>query len=267
MATTEKNSRIHPTAVIDPRADIHPEAEIGPYVIIDGAVKIGRATRVMAHAYLTGWTEIGEDNTIHMGAVVGHEPQDLEYQGAKTYLKIGDRNIIREHAELHRGTKPESSTIVGDDNFIMNHAHIAHNCEIGNRIIIAGGALLAGYVQVEDSVFISGNCVVHQFTRIGKLAMMRRLTGTGRDVPPFCIMGETQELSAINQIGLERAGYSKDQIREIRRAFSRLFRRRGNLAKAIKELESQGNLSEEVVYMLDFIKSSQRGVCFGPGGK
>jgi UDP-N-acetylglucosamine acyltransferase len=245
MATTEKNSHIHPTAVIDPRADIHPEAEIGPYVIIDGVVKIGRATRVMAHAYLTGWTEIGEDNTIHMGAVVGHEPQDLEYQGAKTYLKI----------------------IVGDDNFIMNHAHIAHNCEIGNRIIIAGGALLAGYVQVEDSAFISGNCVVHQFTRIGKLALMRGLTGAGRDIPPFCIMGETQKLSAINQIGLERAGYSKDQIREIRRAFSRLFRRRGNLAKAIKELESQGNLSEEVVYMLDFIKSSQRGVCFGPGGK
>ena len=111
MIDKDDNSRIHPTAVIDPRAEIHPKAEIGPYVIIDGPVVIGRATRVLAHAYLTGWTEIGEDNVIHMGAVIGHEPQDREYRGARTYLRIGDRNIIREHAEIHRGTKPESSTI------------------------------------------------------------------------------------------------------------------------------------------------------------
>jgi UDP-N-acetylglucosamine acyltransferase len=267
MAATENKSRIHSTAVIDPRADIHPEVEIGPYAIVDGKVKLGRATRVMAHAYLTGWTEIGEGNIIHMGAVIGHEPQDLEYKGARSYLSIGDRNIIREHAEIHRGTKPESSTIIGDDNFIMNHAHIAHNCEIGNKTIIAGGALLAGYVQVEDGAFISGNCVVHQFVRIGKLAFMRGLSRTGRDVPPFCIMDDTHTVRAINQVGLERAGYSKDQIREIRRAFAKLFRRKGNMAETIKELESKSPLSEEVVYMLEFIKSSERGVCFGFGGK
>ncbi len=264
MATSEHT---HPTAVIDPRAEIHPEAEIGPYVIIDGPVGIGRGTRVMAYAYLTGWTEIGEDNSIHMGAVIGHEPQDRDYEGGKTYLRIGHRNTIREHVQIHRGTKPESATIIGDDNFIMNHAHIAHNCKVGNRTVIAGGALLAGYVRVEDEAFISGNCVVHQFVRIGKLAMLRGLSRTSRDVPPFCIMDDTHTLKAVNQVGLERAGYTESEIREIRRAFSRLFRRKGNLAQAINELESEGTLSKEVAYLLDFIKSSERGVCFGPRGR
>ena len=267
MTTSESNSRINATAVIDPRVEIHPEAEIGPYVIIDGSVKIGRGTRVMAHSYLTGWTEIGEDNTIHMGAVIGHEPQDTDYQGGKTYLKIGHRNIIREHAQIHRGTKLESSTIIGNDNFIMNHGHIAHNCEVGNNTVIAGGALLAGYVKVEDGAFISGNCVVHQFVRIGKLAMLRGLSRTSRDVPPFCVMDDTHTVKAINQVGLERAGYGKEEIRQLRKAFSQLFRRKVNLAQAIKELESKNSLSKEVVYLLDFIKSSERGVCFGPRGK
>lgn len=264
MATSE---HMHPTAVIDPRAEIHPEAEIGPYVIIDGPVGIGRGTRVMAYAYLTGWTEIGEDNSIHMGAVIGHEPQDRDYEGGKTYLRIGHRNTIREHVQIHRGTKPESATIIGDDNFIMNHAHIAHNCMVGNRTVIAGGALLAGYVRVEDDAFISGNCVVHQFVRIGKLAMLRGLSRTSRDVPPFCIMDDTHTLKAVNQVGLERAGYTESEIRDIRRAFSRLFRRKGNLAQAINELESEGTLSKEVAYLVDFIKSSERGVCFGPRGR
>lgn len=264
MTTSESNSRINPTAVIDPRAEIHPEAEIGPYVVIDGPIKIGRGTRVMAHSYLTGWTEIGEDNTIHMGTVIGHEPQDTDYKGGKTYLKIGHRNIIREHAQIHRGTILESSTIIGNDNFIMNHGHVAHNCEVGNHTVIAGGALLAGYVKVEDGAFISGNCVVHQFVRIGKFAMLRGLSRTSRDVPPYCIMDGTHTVKAINQVGLERAGYSKETIGEIKRAFSQLFRRKSNLAQAIQELEGKGSLSEEVTYLLDFIKSSERGVCFGP---
>jgi UDP-N-acetylglucosamine acyltransferase len=258
---------IHPTAVIDPKAEIHNEAEIGPYVIIDGEVRIGRGTRIMAHAYLTGWTEIGEDNAIHMGAVIGHEPQDKEYKGDKSYLRIGHRNIIREHVQIHRGTKPESSTIIGNENFFMNHAHIAHNCKVGNGVVIAGGALLAGYVQVEDGAFISGNCVVHQFVRIGKLAMLRGLSRTSRDVPPFCIMDDTHTVKAINQVGLERAGYGEGEIREIKEAFAELFRRKGNLAQAVQELESRVSLTKEVVYLLNFIRSSERGVCFGPRGR
>lgn len=264
MSTTEYQPHIHPSAIVDSGAEIHPEAEIGPYVIIDGPVKIGRGTRVMAHSYLTGWTEIGEDNTIHMGAVIGHEPQDLEYEGGETHLRIGHRNIIREHVQIHRGTILDSATIIGNDNFIMNHGHVAHNCEVGNHTVIAGGALLAGYVKVEDGAFISGNCVVHQFVRIGKFAMLRGLSRTSRDVPPYCIMDGTHTVKAINQVGLERAGYSKEAIGGIKRAFSQLFRRKSNLAQAIQELEGKGSLSEEVTYLLDFIKSSERGVCFGP---
>ena len=261
---SEHKSSIHPTAIIDSKAEIHQGAEIGPYVIVDGPVKVGRGTRVMAHAYLTGWTQIGEDNIIHMGAVIGHEPQHLAYKGEETYLRIGNRNIIREHAQFHRGFEPETATIVGDDNFFMNHAHVAHNCEIANRTIIAGGALLAGHVVVEDDAFVSGNCVVHQFVRIGKLAMLRGLSRTSKDVPPFCMMDDTHTVRGINRVGMERVGYSKEKIREVQRAFSILFRQKGNLSQAVKELEEKGNLSEEVIYLLDFIKASERGVCLGP---
>jgi len=254
---------IHPTAVIDPRANIHPEANVGPYVVIDGPVTIGRGTTVMAHAFLTGNTSIGEDNEIHIGAVIGHVPQDLAYTGAPTSLQIGHRNIIREHSQIHRGTKEDSATILGDDNFLMHHSHVAHNCQIGNHTVIAGGALLAGYVQVADRAFVSGNCVVHQFVRIGTLAILRGLSRTSRDVPPFCIMDGTHTVRGVNIVGLRRAGFSRDRIRAIRNAFSRLFRQRVNLKQAVEELRQQP-CTPDVQHLLDFIQQSQRGVCFGP---
>ncbi|HXG19305.1 MAG TPA: acyl-ACP--UDP-N-acetylglucosamine O-acyltransferase [Methylomirabilota bacterium] len=254
---------IHPTALIDPRAEIHPEAEIGPYVVIDGPVRIGRGTKVLAHAVLTGNTEIGEDNEIHMGAVIGHVPQDAAYKGACTFLRIGDRNIIREHSQIHRGTTEGSATIIGSDNFLMHHSHVAHNCHIGDQTIIAGGALLAGYVQVDDRAFVSGNCVVHQFVRIGALAMLRGLSRTSRDVPPFCIMDGTHTVRSINVVGLRRAGFDRERIRALRNAFARLFRRRVNLRRAVEEL-GQEPLTPDVAYLLDFIQQSKRGVCFGP---
>jgi UDP-N-acetylglucosamine acyltransferase len=254
---------IHPTAIIDPRAEIHPKADIGPYVVIDGVVQVGCGTRVLAHAVLTGWTEIGEDNVIHMGAVIGHEPQDLSYKGAKTFLKIGDRNIFREHSQIHRGTVEGSTTVIGDDNYFMHHSHAAHNCQIGNNTIIAGGALLAGYVQVDDHAFVSGNCVVHQFVRIGTLAMLRGLSRTSRDVPPFCIMDGTHTVRGINLVGLRRNGFSRERIRALRNAFTRLFRKRVNMRQAVTELRAETD-SPDVLFLLDFIEQSKRGVCFGP---
>lgn len=254
---------IHPTAIIDPRADIHPEAEIGPYVIVEGQVRVARGTRVLAHAFLTGNTDIGEDNEIHMGAVVGHVPQDVAYTGALTFLKIGHRNIIREHSQIHRGTKEGTATTIGDDNFFMHHSHVAHNCQIGNRTIIAGGALLAGYVQVDDGAFVSGNCVVHQFVRIGALALLRGLSRTSRDVPPFCIMDGTHTVRGVNVVGLRRAGFDRQRIRAIRTAFLYLFRQKINLQQAVGELRQQP-CSPDVQQVLDFIQQSKRGVCFGP---
>jgi UDP-N-acetylglucosamine acyltransferase len=254
---------IHPTALVDPHAEIHPEASIGPYVVIDGRVCIGRGTRVLAHAVLTGNTEIGEENEIHMGAVIGHTPQDLAYKGGETFLKIGHRNIIREHSQIHRGTTTGSATVIGNDNYFMHHSHVAHNCQIGHQTIIAGGALLAGYVQVEDRAFVSGNCVVHQFVHIGTLAILRGLSRTSRDVPPFCIMDGTHTVRGINAVGLRRAGFSSERIRALRQAFSRLFRQKVNLRRAVAELRAQP-CSSDVCYLLDFIQQSTRGVCLGP---
>ena len=254
---------IHPSAVVDSQAEIDPTADIGPYVVIDGPVHIGRGTRVLAHAVLTGWTNIGEDNVIHMGAVIGHEPQDLSYDQQQTFLTIGDRNVFREHSQVHRGTTAGSATLIGDDNYFMQNAHVAHNCQIGNHTIIAGGALLAGYVQVEDRAFVSGNCVVHQFVRIGSLALLRGLSRTSRDVPPFCIMDGTHTVRGINSVGLRRAGFEEEQIRALRTVFGRLFRKKVNLKRVAQALR-QEPCSPEVLRLLDFIQQSERGVCFGP---
>jgi UDP-N-acetylglucosamine acyltransferase len=254
---------IHPTALVDPRATIHPEADIGPYVVIDGPVSVGRGTRVLSHAVLTGETEIGDDNEIHMGAVIGHTPQDLAYKAGHSFLKIGHRNVIREHSQIHRGTKEGSATVIGNDNFLMHHSHVAHNCQIGNQTIIAGGALLAGYVQVEDQAFVSGNCVVHQFVRIGTLALLRGLSRTSRDVPPFCIMDGTHTVRGINLVGLRRAGFNQERIHALRQAFTRLFRQRVNLRRAVAELRLEP-CSPDVLSLLDFIQQSTRGVCVGP---
>lgn len=254
---------IHATALIDRRAEIDSEVHIGPYVVVDGPVRVGRGTRVMAHACLTGWTQIGTDNQIHCGAVLGDAPQDKAYQGEESYLIIGDHNVIREHVQIHRGTAPGSVTVIGDYNYLMANSHVGHNCKLGNRIVLANGALLGGYVEVGDNVFISGNCVVHQFVRIGAFALMRGLSGTSRDVPPYSIVDWQHTVRGVNTVGLKRAGFDDRKVREIREAFRVLFRKGRNLALAINELEQSGRVGPEVTTLLDFIKASKRGVCFG----
>jgi UDP-N-acetylglucosamine acyltransferase len=254
---------IHPTAVIDPKAEIDSEVEIGPYVVIDGDVKIARGTRVMAHAYLTGWTEIGADNEIHPGAVLGDAPQDKAYKGQETYLRIGDGNIFREYVQVHRGTAAGSATVIGNNNFLMATSHVGHNCKLADNVILVNGALLGGYVEVGNNVFISGNCVVHQFVRIGDHALMRGLSGTSRDVPPFAIVDWQHTVRGVNVVGLKRAGFDDRRIRAIRAAFRILFRTGRNLALAVKELEASGTANSDVLAVLEFIKTSKRGVCFG----
>ncbi|MDH3444780.1 MAG: acyl-ACP--UDP-N-acetylglucosamine O-acyltransferase [Deltaproteobacteria bacterium] len=254
---------IHPTAVIDPRADIAADVTIGPYVVIDGPVKIGRGTRVMAHAYVTGWTDIGAGNEIHPYAVLGDSPQDKAYKGEETYLRIGNQNIIREHVQVHRGTAPGSATIVGNENFLMASSHVGHNCKLGDNVILANGSMLGGYVEVGSNVFISGNCVVHQFVRIGDFSLMRGLSGTSRDVPPYAIVDWQHTVRGVNVIGLKRAGFDEKRIRGIRDAFRVLFRKGRNLSLAVKEIEMEGRANSDVLALLEFIKSSKRGVCFG----
>lgn len=253
---------IHPTAIVDTRAEVDAAAEIGPYVVIDGPVRIGPRTRVLTHAVLSGWTEVGADNVIHPGAVIGDEPQDLSYDGSRSYVRIGDRNVLRESVHIHRGTRAESVTQIGDDNFLMTNVHVAHNCRLGDHNILATGAVLGGYVEVADRAFISGNCVVHQFVRIGRLALLRGLSRAPRDVPPFCIMDFTSVVRALNAVGLRRAGFTVSQVRALRRAFATLFGRAGNLTLRIQQLEAQ-ETTAEVRELIEFVRGSKRGVSRG----
>ncbi len=254
---------IHPTALVDRRATIDPTADLGPYVVIEGPVDIGPRTRVMAHAVLLGRAVVGADNEIHPGAVIGDSPQDLKYAGAPTGIRIGDRNVIREHVTLNRATSPDTWTIVGDDNFLMANVHVAHNCVVGHKTIMANGALLAGHVTVGDQAFVSGNCVVHQHTRVGRLSILRGLSRASRDVPPFALMDGTHTVRGTNRLGLRRAGFEPERIRTIIRAFRILFRERTNLRDAMAQVEAECR-SPDVAELLAFIRESKRGVAMGP---
>jgi UDP-N-acetylglucosamine acyltransferase len=256
--------RIHPTSVIGPEVELAAGVDIGPFCLLDGKIRIGPRTRLIGHVTILGITELGADNVLHPGAVIGDEPQDLTYTGVARSVKIGDRNSFREYTTVHRGSEHGDVTIMGDDNFMMQNAHVAHDCRVGNSTIIAGGALLAGWVELGDRALVSGNCVVHQYTRIGRLAIMRGLSRTSRDVPPFCIMDGTHTLRGINLVGLKRAGLPSKSIHALRHAFTTLFGTRQNLKLAIERVEKSGASEPEVTELLNFIKSSTRGVAFGP---
>lgn len=250
---------IHPTAIISPKAELDASVDVGPHVIIEGQVRIGSGTKVYANAYITGDTTIGENNEIHMGAIIGHEPQDFAFdRKIRSFVRIGDNNIIREYCTIHRGTKPESETVIGNDNFLMAGAHIAHNVVLGNNIIIANNALLAGYVRVGDRTFISGGVVIHQFVTVGRLAM---LSGNGRfsmDIPPFVVALERNSVEGVNLVGLRRAGLSAEVIREIKNAYKILYLSGLSKNKAIAELENASLVSVEAREFIDFVKGAQR---------
>jgi len=256
--------RVHPTAVVGASVQLAAGVEVGPFCLLEGRIKIGPRTRLIGHVTILGDTEIGADNVIHPTAVIGDDPQDLAYTGSLRRLRIGDRNVFREGSTVHRGCEQGEITIVGNDNFVMHNAHIAHDCRIGNQVIVGGGTLLAGWVEVGDRALVSGNCVVHQFTRIGRLALTRGGCRMGRDIPPFCIVDGTHTLRAINSIGLRRAGMRTPSIAALRHTFIALFGTRQNLKLAMERLEAAGPLSPEVAEMLAFIRASKRGVAFGP---
>jgi UDP-N-acetylglucosamine acyltransferase len=254
---------IHPTVIVSGEAVVDPSAEIGPYVVIEGPVRIGAGTRVMTHAVIRGATTLGARNVVHPGVVLGGEPQDLAFGGAETFLTIGDDNVFREHAQAHRGTIPGSTTVIGAGNYFMQNAHVAHNCRIGDHTIVAGGALLAGHVQLADRVFVSGNCVVHQHVRVGTLALMRGLSRTSRDVPPYCVIDGTHTVRGVNVVGLRRAGFSAARIAAIRRAVTTLFGRPLHLGRALARVEAEA-MTDDVRHLVAFIRDSTRGVCVAP---
>jgi len=256
---------IDSTARIAPDAELADGVEVGPGVIIEGPSRIGAGTRIQAHAYIGPYTTIGTGNLISFGAVIGHEPQDYAFSGEPSYTVIGDHNIIREYVTIHRGTKPGSVTRVGDHNFLMGLTHMAHNSSLGNHVILINGALVGGYVSVADRAIISAHCIIHQFCRVGRLALMRGLSRTSRDVPPFCIMDGTHTVRGLNRVGLRRAGFGQEQIAALRQAFKILFAQRVNLSAAMARVEAEVPLTPEVQELLTFICESTRGVAMGGG--
>ncbi len=260
---SSSSARVHASSVLGEEVHLANEVEIGPFCLLRGKIRLGAGTRLISHVAIFGDTEIGEANVLHPNVVIGDEPQDIAYTGGPRKVRIGNRNVFREGTTIHRGSEHGEVTIVGDDNFFMQNSHAAHDCRIGNSTIIAGGALLAGWVEVGDRALVSGNCVVHQYTRIGRLAMMRGLSRTSRDIPPFCIMDGTHTLRGINVIGLRRVGCKAAQIRALREVFLALFGKRQNLKLALERIASE-KLTPEVQEMVEFIRASKRGVAFGP---
>ena len=254
---------IHPTAIISPKAELDSSVEVGPHAIIEEHVKIGAGTRVWANAFITGHTEIGRDNQIHMGAVIGHEPQDLKFDRAcRSYLRIGDRNVFREYCTVHRGTEPESATVIGHENFFMGLSHVGHNCVIGNGVVICNCALAAGHVHLGDRAFVSGGVVIHQFTHVGRLAMFSGNARVSMDVPPFLLAAERNEIHAVNLVGLKRAGVPRDAILEIKALFKLFYLSGLNGTQALKEASKAGAFkTAEAREFVEFVRHSPNGIC------
>ncbi|MFH1418728.1 MAG: acyl-ACP--UDP-N-acetylglucosamine O-acyltransferase [Planctomycetota bacterium] len=231
---------IHPSAIVDSQAEIAASAEIGPFVVVEGPVKIGERVRVYPNAYLSGWTEIGDDCEIHPGAVVGHLPQDFHFSGERSYCRIGAGTIIREFASVHRGTQPESWTIVGQGCFILGYAHIGHNCELGDGVKVYNCTGLSGHVIVGNNAIISGYSLVHQFARIGEYVMVGGGTRVTKDLPPYMKALHESTITGYNAIGLRRSGeFSAEELREVKEAYRSLFRSGRSFRKVVEEFSAQ----------------------------
>lgn len=256
---------IHPTAVIDKNAELDSSVYVGPYAVIEEGVKIDADTRVEAHAVVTGRTTIGKANLIGSFATVGGAPQDLSYKGEPTEVIIGDNNQIREYASVHRGTpNGRGKTTIGNNNLLMAYIHIAHDCSIGDHVIMANVATLAGHVEVGDRASIGGLVAVHQFCRIGTFSYIGGVSGISLDVPPYVIIAGTRNrtrISGINKIGLRRNGFSAGTIKKLNTAFRTIFRTPSLLMKDAIDLARKENEDcPEVDILVSFFENSKRGV-------
>ncbi|HVF49456.1 MAG TPA: acyl-ACP--UDP-N-acetylglucosamine O-acyltransferase [Pyrinomonadaceae bacterium] len=249
---------IHPTAIVSPRAHIGRDTSVGPYAVIEEDVIIGAGCEIGAHAVIKRFTSMGRRNRVFEHATLGGEPQDVKFRGEASALIIGDDNLIRESATIHRASGEASATRVGSRNFLMVGTHIAHNCEVGDDNIFANGVALAGHIRVEDHVFLSSNVGAHQFVRMGRYAMVGGKSKIVQDVLPFFITdGNPAHVRGLNSVGLRRAGFSTDARRALKHAYQLIFRRRLPLAEAIRQLEQLDD--EHVRHLSDFIRRSRRG--------
>jgi UDP-N-acetylglucosamine acyltransferase len=260
---------IHPTAVIHSAAELHPTVQVGAYAVIGPKVKVGAGTVIAPHVVLDGDTHIGERNQLFPGAAIGLEPQDLKYDGSVGPVRIGNGNQIREYVTIHRPTRGDEITRLGDNNLLMAYTHVGHNCVIEDQVIIANSVAMAGHVHVESGARISGVLGVHQFVRIGRLSMVGGMTRIDRDVPPFMMVeGNPPRVRSINTVGLQRAGLDPLDLKVLKQAFKLLYRSESTFAESLEKLEhTQDNLY--VQHLSNFIRRSQlpgrRGLISGRG--
>jgi UDP-N-acetylglucosamine acyltransferase len=257
----DSSAVVAPTARIHPEAMIGPQAVIGEYCVIEQDVVVGAGCKLEPYVYLKRWTTLGERNEISAGTALGTDPFDKAFTGERSYLKIGNGNIIREHFTISRGTRPESATEIGDHNYIMSSGHIAHNCKIGNDTVIASCALVAGHVEVEDQAFISGGVALHQFTKIGRLAMIAGMTRVNMDAPPyFTYAGLYVQPKGLNLVGLRRAGFKAPEIAPLKTAYKLLYRSGLKLEEALRRIEAEVP-TEHTLHLVKFVRASRRGIC------
>jgi UDP-N-acetylglucosamine acyltransferase len=252
--------RIHPTAVVSPEAELADGVEIGPQCVIDGKVRLGAGCILRPRVYLCGPLTMGCHNVVYTGAVLGERPQHLKYEGEPTSLEIGDHNVFREYVTVHRGTTQSWTTRIGSHNYFMVNSHIAHDCRVGNRCILANGALVGGHCTLADNVYLSGNCAVHQFVRIGRLALLSGCSASTKDIPPFIIQQNIDTVVAVNVIGMRRAGITNNGINAVRRAFRMLYREGLTVPTALARIEQELAGVDVVAELVAFIRESARGI-------
>ena len=254
--------KIHPTAIVHPDAVLGEGVEIGPWSLVTGTVKIGARTKVGPRVTIEGHTTIGDDNEIFTGAVIGSRTQDRKFDGGVSYLKIGDRNKIREYATLNPGTLEGTQTVVGNDNLLMAYSHVAHDCILHNGVTLANSATLAGHVIVEDKAILGGLSGVHQFIRIGALSITGGCSKAVQDIPPFMMVdGHPARAFGINAVGLDRAGFSKEEKSSLKKAFKIIFRSGLILKNAIKQVRQDIPSSPSIQTLIEFLEKSERGIC------
>ncbi len=257
----DPSAYIAATARVDSDVHVGPGTRIGEFCVIESDVVIGARCLLEPYVYVKRWTTIADENEISAGAILGTDPLDKNFTGERSYLSIGARNKIREHFTISRGTQPESETRIGNENYIMTSGHIAHNCKLGDNIVVASCALIAGHVEIEDRAFISGGVVIHQYSRIGRLAMVGGNTRVNSDLPPYFLYSDFNVASkGINAVGLKRAGFSSQEIQVIKTAYHILFRSGLKQEDALERIEAECP-SEHTTHLVQFIRESKRGIC------
>jgi UDP-N-acetylglucosamine acyltransferase len=257
-------TEIHPSAFVDNEAHLDEGVSVGPFCMVGKGVKIGKSTRLISNVVLEGNVLVGENCQIFPYAVIGQPPQDLKYKDEDTSVEIGSNNIIREFVSIHRASVDgEGKTYIGDNNFLMAYVHIAHDCIVGNNVIMANYSALSGHCEVQDKANIGGMVGVHQFVRIGAYSMVGGFSRLIQDIPPYVISSgaEKAKLFGINAIGLKRSGFSDDTVNELKKAYKILFRQKLSLKEAIKQVQAELPYTDEIKYLIEFIQKHKRGIC------